>query len=115
MKRTANSLVFVDDQFGGLHINAGVHRQSLDKGGEGFLLLLVGQLNLLDELVQPQADRGIRDLVESGDVLQGAGFEHKIFEESGVLRFESEHPLGDFIKLQFNSPFIFGLIILNIT
>ena len=78
-------LVFVDDLLGGLHINAGVHRQPLDKGGEGLLLLLVGQLDLLDELVQPQTDRGVRDLVEPGDLLQRAGLERKIFEKGGEL------------------------------
>ena len=86
-------LVFVDDLLGGLHINAGVHRQPLDKGGEGLLLLLVGQLDLLDELVQPQTDRGVRDLVEPGDLLQRAGLERKIFEKGGVLRFESALPV----------------------
>ena len=41
--------------------------------------MLVGQLDLLDELVQPQTDRGVRDLVEPGDLLQRAGLEREIF------------------------------------
>ena len=71
-------LVPVQNQLGGLQVDTGVHGQPFDEGGEGLLLLLVAELDLLDEFVQPQPDGGIGYGVQLGDLLERAGFENKI-------------------------------------
>ena len=87
-----STFILRDKVLGGVEVQPLADHQPLDGGDVGVGGHLLGEADLLDQPVQPQADRGVGHPVLGGHLFQGAGGQDKLLDKHRVLLLQLRHP-----------------------